>query len=456
MQHQPGNPLHSRIGFHYFADCLHYKENDLRNWLPELNNLGASWLTLFAPNERAIPESFLQGLLGANIEPVLHFHLPVKNPNPDRILDLLFQNYARWGVRYVALFDRPNLRSSWPARSWTQSDLVERFLDIFLPIAESCLQSGLTPVFPPLEPGGDYWDTAFLRAALHGIQRRGHRNLLENLAFGAYAWAGNRPLDWGAGGPERWPAARPYFNAEASQDHIGFRIFDWYLPIINAELGQENPILLLAAGSRLGDQIDKKRPPVDSGAHAAASLSIARLMQNSDQELGQPSSEPVPEQVLACNFWLLASEPEGPDANQAWFWPTGPRLPAVDSLRSWNASRGIHPISGEKTYTIPSLDRTPGGAVSVQTSQGSTHPISHYLLLPRYEWGIHDWHLELMNDFLKKYHPTVGFSLDEALLAERVTVIGGVQAFSDEILTGLKTAGCHVERLIADGTILAT
>ncbi|PKP01191.1 MAG: hypothetical protein CVU11_15960, partial [Bacteroidetes bacterium HGW-Bacteroidetes-6] len=41
-------------------------------------------------------------------------------------------------------------------------DLVERFLDRFLPLANQVVSEGAVPVMPALEPGGNYWDTAFL------------------------------------------------------------------------------------------------------------------------------------------------------------------------------------------------------------------------------------------------------------------------------------------------------
>src|SRR5512147_276141 len=190
----------SRLGFHYYPDTLHYRASDLFTWLPELKAMGAGWLTLVAPPNYAIPEPFLHGLLAAGIEPILHFNLPLCHQTHDDTLGLLFRAYAGWGVRYVVLFDRPNQRNAWPISAWAQSDLVERFLDIFLPIANAALQAGLIPVFPPLEPGGDYWDTAFLRLALEGLERRGQEELLQELHLSAYAWADERPLEWGAGG----------------------------------------------------------------------------------------------------------------------------------------------------------------------------------------------------------------------------------------------------------------
>jgi len=470
MQPQPLPPMNTRLGFHYFPDTLHFREDDLTTWLPELRSLGATWLTLLAPAERAVPEFFLKGLLQTGIEPVLHFNLPLEFHNRPETLDLLFSTYARWGVHYVTLFDRPNSRSSWSPAAWAQADLVERFLDIFLPVAESALREGLIPVFPPLEPGGDYWDTAFLRAALRGIQRRGQTHLLDSLALAAYAWAGERPLNWGAGGPERWPAARPYFTPASAQDQRGFRIFDWYLTMAQAELGQNLPILLLRAGScppescSLRESRSLRSKPVvllpETAAvdHTRRNLAIANLVSGetaradpfdrlragltSDQQ--NELIEPVPPEVLACNFWLLSTSAGSPYSNLAWFQPDGTFLPIVGEMRKWIA--GVRAVA----------DLGMPGSISVIPDNNQSHPISHYLLLPIYGWGVPEWHLDAVRPFIKEFHPTIGFSLDEASHAVRVTVVGGVQAYSDQDLQPLRQAGCTVERITVDGTIVAT
>ena len=153
-------PNNNRIGFHYYPDTNHYRESDLHTWLPELKTLEASWLVLDAPPDRAIPEFFINGILENGIEPILHFQLPLEDLPPIDDLKLLFNNYARWGVNYVILYSEPNRRSAWSAAAWAQNDLVERFLDRFIPPAEEAAKSGLIPVFPPLKPGGEYWDTA--------------------------------------------------------------------------------------------------------------------------------------------------------------------------------------------------------------------------------------------------------------------------------------------------------
>lgn len=434
---------HHRLGFHYYPDTNHYQESDLRTWLPELRALGATWLTLLTPHDHAIPEPFIRGLLDAKVKPILHFHLPYGTSLNTDTLEMLLNSYAKWGVQYVALFDRPNLRSSWAAADWAQNDLVERFLDLYLPIVQIALNFGLKPIFPPLEPGGDYWDTAFLRAALQGIKRRGYDQLLGSLHLGAYAWANKPQLDWGAGGPERWPGARPYLTPSSQQDQLGFFIFDWYLAIAEAVLGKTLPIILLRAGSRLTDNLHLQE------THTQRNLRLVKAITSTPGNEKPESSamDQISADILACNFWLLAADRDNPECEQAWYQPDGFTLPIVEAIKalSFNTSEG-----GEDVI----VDDPPLPKPSPAT--GENHPISHYLLLPLYEWGVADWHLEVIRPFVTKYHPTIGFSLAEAVHAARVTVVGGQHAFSDVSLEELRQHGCDVRRIDGDGTTIAT
>ncbi|MFM8323218.1 MAG: hypothetical protein ACKOC5_20085, partial [Chloroflexota bacterium] len=346
--------FNQRIGFHYFPDTQHYRQEDLDAWLPVLQSMGAAWIVLRAPLGRAIPEAFLSGLLRGGLQPVLHFadlSLSAGLPQSDD-LRLLVRSYARWGIQYVCFFDRPNSRAAWDSSAWMQGELVEQFLDRFIPLAGLALDEGLTPVFPPLEPGGDYWDLSFLRAALRGLQRRGARRLLEALALSAEAWGSGRELDWGLGGPQRWPGLRPYSPPrDSGQDQRGFRIYDWYLAIAQAEIQRRPAVLLLRAGYSLdapgspetgaraaGDAAGGDLPAggglspqlVASLQHAQKNLAMARCV--SGEAL---VAEPPPAEVRACCFWLLAAQPGDKAAGQAWFVPGGEALPVVGSFRQW-------------------------------------------------------------------------------------------------------------------------
>ena len=402
------------IGFHYFSDMQHYRQQDLARWLPCLQALRARWLVLLAPASRAIPETFIKTLLDAEIQPVLHFHLQPEKLPTKADLEPLFRVYRRWGVRHAALFDRPNQLATWQAANWVQADLVERFLDLYLPLATLSLNTGLTPILPPLEPGGDYWDTAFLRRTLEGIWRRGHNTLLERMILGGYAQPADRPLQWGAGGPERWPSARPYFTPPGSEDQRGFRIFDWYAAISQAVLGKSLPMFLFGLGYQAG---------VDE--YAQKNLLIYRLMNGESI----PEVEAIHPQVIGGAFAPLVAPDSAPDSVEGWFKPDGAYQPQAESVLQWI---GEPPAKTEQF-------------------QASARVIRHYLLLPAYEWGISDYHLDLIRPIVKEHQPTIGFSIEEAQTARRVTVVGGERDFPKQRLNQLRAAGIFVERLQVDG-----
>ncbi len=405
-----------KIGFHYFPDTEHYRAADCERWLPKLHQLGATWTVLQAPRERAIPEPFLKDLKAGGIEPVLHFSLDCHCPPAVDEMVVLFEAYAKWDLKYVILFDRPNLRSSWSAADWARSNLVERFLDLFLPLAEAALMIGLTPIFPPLQPGGDYWDTVFLRSALEGLKRRASEPLLSRLLLGAYAGFQGKPLDWGSGGPERWPEAQPYSTPDGSEDQRGFRIADWYLTLSDTILETRLPLLMLGISG----------PAADGADLLEAQQQAAGLLIGEEYE----QLEPLPEQVLGGAFFLL-SAPEG----------------SIEAEHSWYESDGT---------ARPGTEMYLSGQSSVSSKGGADFLFTHYLLLPTFDWGVADWHLEVTRAFIKKHQPTIGFSLAEARRAAQVTVLGGEENFSTADLNQLRNRGCLVRRVDGDGTKIAS
>ncbi len=427
-----GDPL-SRFGLHYFPDTLHYRDADLQVWLPELASLGAGWLILPAEVGRAIPESFITGLLSNQIQPVVHFQLPNDQPPPLAELQTLLDVYAKWGVQFVSFFDRPNDRSAWPAAAWAQQDLVERFLDHFLPVAEMAYHGGMTALFPALHPGGSYWDTAFLRSALQSMLRRKQERLTRSLALSAYAWTHRKPLNWGAGGPERWPHTRPYLTPEGSQDQRGLHIADWYASIAKSVLDETLPIFQFQTGQPglpLGGQAEKTSTPGDA---CQVALAITRLLAKEKVFSAEDPSEalePIHADVVCSAFWLLSALPGAAEEKQAWYSPEGKALPPAETIRTHKARAKVAKMGANR--------------------------IRQYLLLPTYDWGIDEVHLEVIRPFLRKYRPTVGFSLDEAVLADAVTVIGDESVFPEDALNRLRQAGCRVERISGDGTTIAS
>lgn len=433
MQEHFFNPAATgRLGIHYFPNTAHYHAADLEQWLPKLSKLGVSWIVLRAPADRAIPEEFILGLIQAGLQPILHFQLGLEKSAALEDLAPLFEAYANWGVQHVALFDRPNLRGSWPATGWTQRGLVDRFLDIFTPVAQAAIDAGLTPIFPPLEPGGDYWDTAFLRAALESLHERGEEDLLNKLALGSYAWVGDKPIIWGAGGPERWPATLPYSTPENSQDQRGFHIFDWYNAISAAAIGRELPIVILAAGVQResGKELDAD--------FATKTIKMAEAMQLDPKK---NSLECVPANVLACNFWVLAAPivPGLKENESAWFAVNGKEKDIAKEWIFWRTGERAR----DKQVADQVMTQVEVVVPSLPLAASETYAIRHYLLLPSAE----DWPLESIKPFVIQHQPTIGYSIEEAKRAARVTLAGGLQSFSDELIRTLIQAGCQVENL---------
>lgn len=419
--------LPGRLGIHYFQDSFHYREADLQIWLPELASLGVSWLILEAETGRAIPESFINGIISNGIKPVLRFNLPTDQLTSAGELQTLLEVYAKWGIQYISFFDRPNSRSAWSPASWAQQDLVERFLDRFIPAADQALTLGVTPIFPALEPGGSYWDTAFLRTALQSMLRRKQDRLAHSMALSAYAWTAGKSLDWGSGGPDRWPHSRPYSTPEGSQDQRGFRVYEWYQSVAYSVLRENRPIFLFQSGAA-GAPAAKK-----TSLNLQDSLNIARLLAGEkviSNEAEQDTLDPIHPSVVCSASWLLSSVPGHIYEPDAWYTPEGKANPIAETIRNWRARAKV--------------------------SQLGVNRIRHYLLLPAYEWGIDEVHLEAIRPFLRKYRPAVGFSIEEAVLADSVTVIGDELAYTDEALNRLRQAGCRVERIQGDGTTIAS
>lgn len=406
-----------KVGFHYRPDSDHYSEKDLALWLPKLKELEASWVVLLAPISQSIPESFLASLKSENIEPVLHFPFMMEAIPPIEEMILLLESYQKQGVKYVILFDRPNQQDGWRSEVWAQSDITERFLDGFLPLAEAAVAVGLVPVFPPLEPGGDYWDTTFLRGSLDGLKRRASSPLLDRIILSAYAGLNGKPISWGRGGPQSWPEAQPYFTPESSEDQMGFRIAEWYLTLSETILEKKLPILLLGIRGPVSEGTDRYRTLLDS----------ARLISRQEVE----GVETLPEQVLGGAFWVLSGGENCCAAEHHWFGQGGDPNPIVAEF-----------LKKDQTQAV--------------TKSSDNSSISHYLLLPSFEWGVADWHLNVTRPFIKRHRPTVGFSLDEAFQAQQVTVVGGEEHFSEKDLSRLRHQGCLVRRIEGDGPKIAS
>ncbi|PKO10733.1 MAG: hypothetical protein CVU40_03525 [Chloroflexi bacterium HGW-Chloroflexi-2] len=445
MEKAQDMPVNNQFGIHYFLDTLHYRQEDLKIWLPVLKDLRIGWIVLKSEKNRAIPEDFLKSLLKEGITPIIEFNLPLRSNIGTRDLKILLQVYAKWGVKYCVFFDRPNQKDSWTDNNWAQNDLVDRFLDQYIPLAKFALDEGLLPVFPPLEPGGNYWDTAFLRSCIKSLVRREQNQILEDLVLSAYAYTHRHDLNWGKGGPELWPQSKPYITPQGSQDQKGFRIFDWYEAISNALLQKEVPIILFASGlANNPDQTKTTNEEIKKNWFNQKLISLLIHTQQSIDLENEVSIDPVPPTVLACNFWLLASEKGQSEAQHAWYVGTTHQNPYIKEM--------IETLKQEQKQVQTAFEK--------QNKSRRSDPkqclIKHYVLLPDQEYGISDWDFDQIKPLINKSRVTVGFSIDEAILSKKVTLLSDQNYYSNETIRILKKFGCEIEQLQKDGTSIAT
>lgn len=422
-------PPMTEIGFHYFPDAEHYRRQDLSTWLPRLQAIGARWVVLQGSSQRAIPEFFLRGLLDAGLQVVIHIPHRLNAPLPD--LQVLLDAYAHWGVQYIMPFQRPNQRAADDeAASWLAVNPVTRFVTRFLPLAKQVHDLGMWTVTPPLQPGGNYWDTSFLRAALTEIATRAPE-LTDHLVIGLVAHAGERPLNWGAGGPERWPGARPYFTPSDEQDQRGFAIFDWYNAIVQAVYNRRLPLMAFEAGSPGDLQASPSDEQMDAATHRERTL---HLMQAIDAPTTRPPDvPPLPDNLLACHFPAIAA-----NLPHACYIPDGQPTPLGEvRLKQPRPAKKAAPAKTTQTPVAP-----------------ATHPIAHYVLLPLQARREETWQNAVLPALLRS-GVTIGFSPREAALARQVTILSNGSPIADEIVHQLRVRGCQVVVLSGSGTELA-
>jgi hypothetical protein len=341
----------------------------------------------------------------------------------------MFSAYGKWGIKYLSFFEQPNQFSSWSAETWVQNDLVERFIDRFLNLAKPALAHHLIPIFSPPFPGGNYWDTLFLEQALKSLNRRREFELLDQMVLSAYGWTFDHPLDWGQGGPVKWPAARPYTSLSNTQDQRGFQISEWYAAISKSVLDREFPIFLFESGLPGPSEHQANNTTALAGTYQEI------LRQRVNTTLGNQTADENPSSPTII-FSLLSSDASHPQHDLAWFNPDG----SATSI-------------GEKMANIMQKPVAPKEMLDFAQTRDQ---IDTYLLLPSFDWGVADWHLDMVRSFVKKNRPALGFSLRDASLARKVIVIGGENDFPEDDLNQLRLHGCLVDRIQGDGTSIAT
>ena len=398
--------IRSRHGFYFPAGHIDQNTSAIEEFIPFAQSSGTQRAVLEMLSLQSLPVSLINQLVEANISVDIFL-----KTNLQQNFDLLayrdmINNAANLKVERLILFDRPNQQDFWSPQTWIKPELMDIFLEKFILLAELCLEKNIQPVFPPLQPAGDYWDTAFLRLALQKLHDQGKTEILDSLCLSAYAWTYDRSILWGAGGPHMFPATIPYYTPEGSQDQQGFRIFDWYQTNVKAVLNRTLPIILLQAG-RQAEYV-----PTSAVSNPESQLSIVQdileglypsILMNPEE---QDSLKVIPEEVVCCNF-----------------------LVDLD----WQTLQGIFtPIAAVQSKQATS--NTPDILQHYLQPSG----IEHYLLLPDESWRSDPHKAAALKPFINKFQPSVGTSLDAALDAKQVTLVVTEQDDAQEKISVLQ------------------
>jgi len=416
--------MDKRLGFHYYQDTDHFQAKDLALWLPQLKSLNTAWLILQSPLTNAIPEEFVVGLLENGIQPIINFDLQVNDETRPEELRVILSAYSKWGVKYVLFFRSPNVKNAWGEGTWAQGDLVERFLDRYIPFVRMAEQHGLTSIFPPLQPGGDYWDLSFLKKVFQLSQQRRTIGFGKSFHMAVSAQTFSKPITWGNGGSSRWKTPRPYSNPElGEEDQIGFNSWQWYAELAKSMLNCSLKFFLFWFGSSTVKPNDLD-----------PTLDFKQLSEIIDGQITVGKNQPVIDnQVVACFLWMQSMDDSKAVAQTAWFDDIGqPRQKQIEDyqqlVQETHKQSLEYPVSNKVAELM--------------------YPIDHYLLLPSYEWGVPENTLDRVRPIIRDSRPTIGFSLFEAMNARKVTIWNENGAFDEKDIDMLRQAGCLVDEQI--------
>jgi hypothetical protein len=410
-----------KIGFSYFSSSNYLLNSHLIEWLPVIREVGGASIIFNSGFSRAIPEDAFLIAEANELKPVVHFALELPKPKAFNQLAILFDTYANRGVEHIILGNKPNTKDAWPLSGWHDENLVDQFLDRFIPLANYAVRIGMKPVLPPLQPGGDFWDTSFTELVISGLQNRKMESLVNHLILASYGYTFGKPLSWGAGGPERWSGAKPYHTPEGQEDQLGFHNFEWIQRIVERQLAYKPPLMILDAGGSGLPLTNEK----ENGNLNLINSFLKLIPQPINDHVSLLASDAFDESILGCYFSL-------------------DRLKG-DLKEELTPSR-LHDFFGyqKKKQTTS------------QNMAGDRKLFAHYLLLPSHAGSVQDVVLNKVRPVIKQLKPTVGFSLAEASFAEKVTIYPDPVLFNDEQINQLRSSGCTVEILPETGIEIAT
>ena len=456
-----------QLGFHYYNDMDHYDEASLDYWLPKLQAAGTRWLVLSIIEKAEIPENFLKRVTTAGIEPIICLQFSITNPPLMDIFRERMAYYRKNGVHLVQFFNYPNMKNSWTPDEWKKQKLVERFVELFSRYAETCIEQKIIPIFPLLQPGGDYWDISFLKESLHVLQQKNNESLLSNLIFSADAGFQEHPLDWGKGGPEAHQPVIAYQNGQT--DHRGFHIFEWYQAILHQVMKKNVPMILFQTG-----RWSTSTGPFDLSPKQAKQqlLRILAILQEQASKVLPQENPAIPPYIISCNLYKLPTE----------------FLTSLKKEHETKKFRNVIQLHENASKTNRILESTVSASKSVSSEIGSVicsifaaitpylcgagkqflilvvenfikivrsliaiflrgESYSSYFLIPDAESLLTEGQREIIRQYINKTNCKSGKNLYEALSSSKVILLNDSSLYPRNVIKQLRYNNCQIQTL---------
>lgn len=439
------NRKSKKLGFHYYKDSGHFDDPSLDYWLPKLQAAGTSWLVIYAPETGEIPENFIIRLREARIEPIVVLNYSISEPPSVPIFQQRMAYFHSIGIHMVQFFNRPNMKSSWNAEDWIKPGLVTRFVRKFADYAIVCIREKVIPLFPLLEPGGDYWDLAFLRTSIKQIRKEYSESMLSNMVFSASACLNRHPVSWNALGPAAYPASVPY--AENQVDHRGFYLYSWYEDILKKEIGKNVPLLLMNAGmwdanAGIFDVVTKESKQ--------QYLNILNLL----QEVNLKGEGKIPSYVLSCCVYKLPSTESLSQAAAAEKTVPG-NLFGTDQKIAAGETRTVFQSIKEgfqslKNFNLVAWISKVGTNIATIFKQLGKillkgESLKEYFLLPEVSSLFTEEQMNVIRQYIKLHKCASGNDLNEALASKNVIMIDDQALYPAYMLRQLQDRGCAIQ-----------
>jgi len=397
----------NKYGFHYFRDVENFTLPEAKKWANILLDINVKWLVVQNPKNRAIPEDFIKSFSSEKINIIVDFNLTAYKDFDLSEIEPLLNVYGKWGVKYANIFQQPNRQDFWGGILWNSVDVVKTHTRSFHDFAKLCMDKNIIPVFSPLHPSGEYWDLAFLERSLSLLKTDIPQSIINSMAMSVYGWDWNHPISRNTNGKPKPSTMKPFAERTSSKNQVGFRTYEMYLRIAEKVLGKKLPVVIFEAGIPDGNFRDNEYVKEKREVNLTT---ITKLLAGENVYDPQNKSQilaPIAREVLCCNFFVLSVDSDERYRPYGWFNSDGSPTRLTSSLHPSLATgdRGSkYPVNKEKISNAPYTYRR-----YVYFSHSLMNEIPSLL--------------EVLDPYIRKFKPRIGFSLMDAEKAAHILII---------------------------------